>query len=170
MRWRRTRSAYCANSSPPRSSARTGWMTKVWPCGAGIAWKRDTWVVSPVVQAVSASRKAGAARVSSWLTSDMGPSLCCTALPLGGQSFVLNIEQLAAFRKVPLNQRFTRLAAAGGAARPWRRKVTKLRDFAKNFDCDLTSDRVRRRRPLMRSRDGRLEPEGRLPERSNLTM
>ncbi len=41
------------------------------PCGAGIAWKRDTCVLSPVAHALSASSATGAAIVSSFFEMDI---------------------------------------------------------------------------------------------------
>ena len=57
-----------------------------------------------MVQALKPSKAAGAARVRSVFLRDMGTSLSMRKrCPRQGQSFVLNIEQLAPFRKVPLN-------------------------------------------------------------------
>src|SRR3546814_7369226 len=47
-------------------------MTKLWPCGAGMAWKRETWAGKPVAQALSASSAAGAARARIFLERDIG--------------------------------------------------------------------------------------------------
>src|SRR3546814_13510925 len=47
-------------------------MTKLWPCGAGMAWKRETWAGKPVAQALSASSAAGAARARIFLARDIG--------------------------------------------------------------------------------------------------
>ena len=86
-------------------------MTKVWPCGAGIAWKRDTWVGRPVAQAASASSIAGATTLRIFLIKDMALSLFGAGASLGGgRSFVLYIERLAVSQKVGERQ------VKGGAA------------------------------------------------------
>src|SRR3954463_2839195 len=96
MRWWRTRSAYCENSRPPRFSALAASMTKLWPCGAGIAWKRETWVGRPVAQALSASSIAGATKAKIFLIKDMALSLFVQVARSGdGRGFVLYIERLA---------------------------------------------------------------------------
>src|SRR4029453_19524158 len=78
--WWRTILAYWENSRPPLLAGLAAWMTKLSPCGAGIAWKRWTWALMPVVQALRASRAAGAASVSIFFLNDMITGLSVRAL------------------------------------------------------------------------------------------
>jgi hypothetical protein len=48
-----------------------GSTTNVCPCGAGIAWKRETWVGRPVAHAPRASDAVAAARVRNFLADVM---------------------------------------------------------------------------------------------------
>jgi hypothetical protein len=63
-----------------------GFDDEAWPCGAGSAWKRETCAGKPVVQALVASKAAGAASEKTIFLSNMDQPLSDSPLSSNGLS------------------------------------------------------------------------------------